>query len=163
MSKKMFNEPNALQDVRDFHELFDLPVPEFPIIPAKNRCQLRVNLIQEELDELKEAINDNDLVGIADALTDLQYVLSGAVLEFGLASRFKKLFDEVQRSNMSKACATFEEAEKTRTYYLEHKKTPSYIVEKNGEFLVYREEDKKVLKNIYYSEANLKDIVESDM
>jgi predicted HAD superfamily Cof-like phosphohydrolase len=159
MSLNTFKEPNALNDVRKFHELFDLPVLESPQIPDEKRCNLRVSLLQEELDELREAIENNDIVGVADALSDLQYVLSGAVLEFGLGGKFKKLFDEVQRSNMSKACATYEEAVLTRDYYWEHKNTLSHIIEKNGEFLVYREEDKKVLKNINYSEADLKKIL----
>ena len=81
-----------------------MPVLEHPAVPDEKRCQLRVNLLQEELDELKEAIQQNDITGIADALSDLQYVLSGAILEFGLATKFKALFEEVQRSNMSKAC-----------------------------------------------------------
>ena len=154
-----FKEPNALNDVKKFHDLFDLPVLDTPQIPDEKRCNLRVSLLQEELDELKEAIENKDIVGVADALSDLQYVLSGAVLEFGLAGKFKKLFDEVQRSNMSKACSTYEEAVLTRDYYWEHKNTLSHIIEKNGEYLVYREEDKKVLKNIKYSEAALKTII----
>ena len=162
MSTKKFKEPDALNGVAQFHELFDLPILGQPTIPALDRCQLRVSLLQEELDELKEAIHENDIVAIADALTDLQYVLSGAVLEFGLGSRFKRLFDEVQRSNMSKACVTHEEAVSTRDYYWEHKNTLSHIVEKNGEFLVYRESDRKVLKNINYSEADLRKIVEEE-
>lgn len=162
MSDKKFKEPEALNDVGKFHELFDLPVLEKPTIPDDKRCNLRVALLEEELSELKEAIENNDLVGVADALCDLQYVLSGAVLEFGMGSKFKSLFDEVQRSNMSKACKTYEDAVLTRDYYWEHKNTLSHIVEKNGEYLVYREEDKKVLKNINYIEADLKKILAKD-
>ena len=62
---------------------------------------------------MKEAIEQNDLVEVADALADIQYVLAGAVHEFGLGEKFADLFDEVQRSNMSKACKTREEAERT--------------------------------------------------
>ena len=60
---------------------------------------------EEEVAELAAAIKQNDIVEIADALADIQYVLAGAVHEFGLGSSFANLFDEVQRSNMSKACA----------------------------------------------------------
>ena len=99
MAKKLtlFDEPSALTDVAAFHDVFGMPVLPTPAIPDEKRCNLRVALLQEELDELKTAILENDIVGVADALSDLQYVLSGAVLEFGLASRFKALFDEVQR------------------------------------------------------------------
>ena len=154
-----FNEPNGLNDVAKFHDTFSLPIEEKPIIPAPKRCELRVSLLQEELNELKEAIEDNDLVEVADALCDLQYVLSGAILEFGLASDFKSLFDEVQRSNMSKTCKTMEEAIETQQYYLDKKGTKSFIEEKDGEFLVYREGDKKVLKSVKYSPADLKGIL----
>src|SRR5210317_502588 len=128
-----FDEPNGLNDVAKFHRLFNLPIEKNPVIPSKKRCELRVSLLAEELDELRDAIEDGDLVEVADALADLQYVLSGAILEFGLADKFKSIFDEVQRSNMSKACFSMEEAEKTRLYYQEHKKTESTIEEKEGE------------------------------
>ncbi|MDF1699093.1 MAG: nucleoside triphosphate pyrophosphohydrolase family protein [Saprospiraceae bacterium] len=151
-----YKEPNGLNDVAKFHDTFSLPIEKNPIIPSEKRCELRVSLLQEELNELKEAIEDKDLVEIADALCDLQYVLSGAILEFGLASKFKTLFDEVQRSNMSKTCKSMEEAVATQKHYMETKGTNSFIEEKDGEFLVYREGDKKVLKSINYSPADLK-------
>jgi predicted HAD superfamily Cof-like phosphohydrolase len=157
---RSFPEPEALSSVAAFHDTFSLPILDAPTIPDAKRCALRISLLQEELDELKEAIDQQDLIGIADALSDIQYVLSGAILEFGLGSRFKDLFDEVQRSNMSKTCKTHEAAVATQVYYKEQKDTDSYIAEKNGEYLVYRKEDSKVLKSIYYSEADLKSIVQ---
>lgn len=161
MAKKyqIFEEPQALTSVAAFHDMFNMPVLPTPVIPDERRCQLRVALLQEELDELKTAILENDIVGVADALSDLQYVLSGAVLEFGLGNKFKQLFDEVQRSNMSKTCKSLEVAQATQTYYLKEKNTESYIVEREGEYLVYRTEDNKVLKSVQYSEADLDSIV----
>jgi predicted HAD superfamily Cof-like phosphohydrolase len=155
MSKK-FNEPEALSSVGAFHDTFNLPILDTPQIPDAKRCTLRVNLLEEELNELKEAIQNDDLVEVADALCDIQYVLSGAILEFGMADKFKELFDEVQRSNMSKTCKSLEEAEATRKHYLDTKNTDSHIVEKNGQYLVYRNEDKKVLKSVKYSPADIK-------
>ena len=61
---------------------------------------LRIDLIKEELDELKEAMNNNDLLEVADALTDILYVTYGAGHAFGID--LDKCFDEVQNSNMSK-------------------------------------------------------------
>ena len=61
---------------------------------------LRISLISEELDELKKAISDNDIVEVADALTDILYVTYGAGHAFGI--NLDKCFDEVQQSNMSK-------------------------------------------------------------
>lgn len=159
MSKK-YEEPSGLTDVAKFHDTFGAPVLDEPMIPAQERCTLRVALIQEELNELKEAIADNDLVEVADALADIQYVLSGAILEFGLADRFKEIFDEVQRSNMSKTCKSMDEAKKTQAHYKATKGVDSRIVQKNDEYLVYRIPDDKVLKSVAYSPADLKSIVE---
>ncbi len=158
--KNEFPEPRGLNDVAEFHETFNLPIEKKPTIPAKDRCALRVNLLQEELNELKDAIADNDLIEIGDALADLQYVLSGAILEFGLAESFKELFDEVQRSNLSKACSTESEAVATQESYHRKNETKSYIEKVNGKFVVYRKGDHKVLKSIRYSPANLKAILD---
>lgn len=152
-------QPDALRQVAAFHKTFKHPIEPDPTIPSSDRCKLRVSLIAEELKELEEAIENNDLVEVADALCDIQYVLSGAILEFGLAEKFKALFEEVQRSNMSKACKTREEAEATVKHYKEHEDTPCYIKETDGLFLVYREGDNKTLKSIDYSAADLKKIL----
>jgi predicted HAD superfamily Cof-like phosphohydrolase len=148
------NDPKSLSSVEEFHRLFNHPVLDEPAIPDSSRCRLRIALLREELEELEDAINKEDIIGIADALCDLQYVLSGAVLEFGLGYRFKELFDEVQRSNMSKACQTTEEAEATLRHY-RAKGVSCYYEEKDGVYLVYREGDKKTLKSVFYSEADL--------
>lgn len=151
---------DPLNMVAAFHRTFQHPVLETPQIPDAKRCALRVSLLSEELKELQEAIDQNDLVEIADALCDIQYVLSGAVLEFGLGDKFKTLFEEVQRSNMSKACTSKEEAEATIAHYQQKDGTDSYYEEKEGLFLVYRKGDRKTLKSVNYSPADLKSILE---
>ena len=148
-------DPKSLTSVAEFHKTFKHPILPAPTIPDEQRCKLRVSLIAEELKELEEAIANNDLVEVADALCDIQYVLSGAVLEFGLADKFATLFDEVQRSNMSKACKTVEEAEETVKYYSEKRNTPCFYEEQDGLYLVYRKEDRKTLKSVRYSPADL--------
>ena len=152
-------EPQSLNSVAEFHKTFKHPILDKPQIPSEKRCNLRVELITEELKELQEAIEANDLVEVADALCDIQYVLSGAILEFGMGDSFKELFDEVQRSNMSKTCKTMEEAEATQQHYLAKDGTESYVEESDGHFLVYRKSDNKTLKSINYSPANLKGIL----
>ncbi|MEM8583252.1 MAG: nucleoside triphosphate pyrophosphohydrolase family protein [Bacteroidota bacterium] len=147
-------EPQALRDVAEFHRTFRLPVLDQPSIPATDRCKLRINLLREELKELEEAITDNDLVEVADALADLQYVLSGAVLEFGLQSRFAALFEEVHRSNMSKTCDNLAEAEETLRHYAALGQE-GFVEASEDKFLVYRKSDTKVLKNVHYSPADL--------
>ena len=152
---------DPLNQVAAFHTTFQHPILSNPTIPSEDRCKLRVSLIAEELKELEEAIAANDLVEVADALCDIQYVLSGAVLEFGLGPKFKELFDEVQRSNMSKACDTLEEAEATVAHYKERKGEESFIEEKGDKYLIFRKGDRKTLKSINYSPADLKSILEN--
>jgi len=152
-------DPKTLSAVAEFHKTFQHPILEAPTIPSADRCNLRVALIAEELKELQEAIDNNDIVEVADALCDIQYVLSGAVLEFGLKDKFNALFEEVQRSNMSKACKTEEEAKATQAYY-ETKGVNSYYKKVDGLYLVFREGDNKTLKSINYSPADLKGILE---
>jgi predicted HAD superfamily Cof-like phosphohydrolase len=150
---------DSLNQVAQFHQTFGAPILAEPTIPSKERCGLRVSLLAEELDELKEAIAANDLVEIADALCDLQYVLSGAVLEFGLGEKFVDLFNEVQRSNMSKACQSLEEAEYTVKFYQDKDGTEAEIKEEHGVWKVFRKSDNKVLKSINYSPADLVSIL----
>ena len=152
-------EADSLNKVAEFHRTFKHPIQPEPIIPTAERCKLRVSLLAEELKELEEAIKDNNLTEVADALCDLQYVLAGAILEFGLGEKFGKLFSEVHRSNMSKACVSEEEAELTVRHYMKKDNTEAYFVESDGKFLVYRKEDNKTLKSINYEPARLKEML----
>lgn len=157
---KNFGEPKCLNAVAQFHRLFRVPVEPRPCIPDAKRAALRVALIQEELDELRQAIQNNDLVEAADALADLQYVVSGAVLEFGMADKFKDVFNEVHRSNMSKACETEEIAKATVDHYARLGQPCSYQ-KVDGEWLVYRDSDNKVLKSVQYSPADIQGTLEA--
>lgn len=148
-------QPDSLNQVAEFHKTFKHPILSNPTIPDENRCKLRVALIAEELKELEVAILNNDIVEVADALCDIQYVLSGAILEFGLGEKFKALFDEVQRSNMSKACLTEAEAIKTVEFYKQKDGTECYYKNEEGKWLVYRKQDNKTIKSINYSPADL--------
>ncbi|MEY5049517.1 MAG: hypothetical protein RLZZ175_2876 [Bacteroidota bacterium] len=147
--------PNSLKQVAEFHSTFGHPILETPQLPSEKRSALRVSLLAEELEELKQAIADNNIVEVADALCDLQYVLSGAILEFGLADKFKSLFEEVHRSNMSKACVNEDEAKATVEHYLKNYNAKAYYKEVDGKWLVFREDDNKTLKSINYSPADL--------
>ena len=86
--------------VKAFMNTYGQDVKEKASFPDDTVVQLRVDLIEEELNELKEAIKNNDIVEVADALTDILYVTYGAGHSFGV--NLDKCFDEVQRSNMSK-------------------------------------------------------------
>ena len=88
------------EKVKDFMETFGQEVKTSPEFPDNDTCDLRVSLIAEELKELVEAIENKDIVEVADALTDILYVTYGAGHAFGVD--LDACFDEVQRSNMSK-------------------------------------------------------------
>ena len=152
-------QPDSLNLVADFHRTFKHPILDSPTIPAEDRCKLRVALLAEELKELEVAILQNDIVEVADALCDIQYVLSGAILEFGLGEKFADLFNEVQRSNMSKACRSEAEAKETVEHYRKKDGTECYYRQEGDKWLVYRKSDNKTIKSIGYSPANLQKIV----
>ncbi len=152
-------QPDSLNLVADFHRIFKHPILTNPTIPDENRCRLRLALLAEELKELEVAIINKDITEVADAFCDLQYVLSGAILEFGLGDKFKMLFEEVQRSNMSKACSTESEAIKTVQFYLAKDGTECYYKEVEGKWLIYRKNDNKTIKSINYSPADLDKIL----
>tara|TARA_X000000368_G_C22925892_1_gene665267 strand:+ start:473 stop:844 length:372 start_codon:yes stop_codon:yes gene_type:complete len=86
--------------VKTFMETFGQEVKSKPSFSSKKINDLRYNLIKEELDELKQAIDKNDLLEVADALTDILYVTYGAGHAFGI--NLDNCFNEVQNSNMSK-------------------------------------------------------------
>jgi predicted HAD superfamily Cof-like phosphohydrolase len=83
-----------------FMKTFGQEVKSKPSFSTDKINKLRIDLIKEELDELKEAMDNNDLLEVADALTDILYVAYGAGHAFGI--NLDKCFDEVQNSNMSK-------------------------------------------------------------
>ena len=86
--------------VKKFMETFGQEVKNKAEFPNEKIQDLRISLIEEELSELKEAIENKDIKEVADALTDILYVTYGAGHAFGID--LDKCFDEVQRSNMSK-------------------------------------------------------------
>lgn len=152
-------EINALRGVMDFHEKFSSYIGSTPAIPDTQICELRKNLLQEELNEFKTAIENDDLIEAADALMDLQYVLSGAIIAFGLHDIAYDLFEEVQRSNMSKLCKTMDEALDTVGHYGITKGFDCYIKEVGDLFVVKRTSDNKILKSVKYSPCDLKSII----
>lgn len=125
---------NKIKAVQLFHESFKLGINQSPTADlgaAKNK--LRFNLMAEENEEYLEAANNNDLVEVADALGDMLYILCGTILEHGMQHKIEEVFDEIQRSNMSKLGADGKP--------------------------IYRE-DGKVLKGPSYFKPNIKKILD---
>ncbi|AEH00115.1 nucleoside triphosphate pyrophosphohydrolase family protein [Lacinutrix sp. 5H-3-7-4] len=125
---------NKIEAVKAFHTAFKighLESPKANLGSSKNT--LRFNLMKEENEEYLEAANNDDLVEVADALGDMLYILCGTIIEHGMQHKIEEVFNEIQRSNMSKLDA-------------------------NGE-PIYRE-DGKVLKGPNYFKPNIKAILE---
>ncbi len=92
-----------LDSVKQFHSAFGLGISNVPKASlGENVNLLRYNLMKEENEEYLEAVKNNDLVEIADALGDMLYILCGTIIEHGLQHKIEEVFDEIQRSNMSK-------------------------------------------------------------
>ncbi len=94
---------NKLKAVKAFHNAFGLGVKESPIAKLSDqKLKLRFDLMAEENKEYLEAAQNDDLVEVADALGDMLYILCGTILEHGMQYKIEKVFNEIQRSNMSK-------------------------------------------------------------
>ena len=120
--------------VHEFHTAFKLGIKNEPTANiGESRNLLRFNLMKEENEEYFEAANNNDLVEVADALGDMLYILAGTIIEHGMQDKIVEVFDEIQRSNMSK---------------LGEDGNP-----------IYRE-DGKVLKGPNYFKPNIKNILD---
>lgn len=125
---------NKLKAVKKFHEAFGLGVHKKPIAKLPNeKIKLRHRLMAEENEEYLNAANTNDLVEVADALGDMLYILCGTILEHGMQYKIEEVFNEIQKSNMSK-------------------------LGENGK-PIYRE-DGKVMKGPNYFKPNIKHILE---
>ena len=115
LSPKYWNVP-FVDEVQEFNDTMGKPNNYEPTVGKKKEWQFVYDFILEELEEYKEACEKGDIVGILDALCDITYVsLGNGVLLHGLKGQIWKAYQEVQASNMSKSCATQEEAEETVT------------------------------------------------
>ena len=127
-----------------------------PTINPKD-AQFVIDFIQEELDELKEAVENKDIVEIFDALLDITYVgLGNGAMVFGLKDKMEEGYAEVQASNMSKICSTEEEAIETVKVRSQEQGEPCHYEAASQGYVVYRTSDNKVMKSINYFRPNLK-------
>ena len=89
--------------VKDFHDTFGLNYNDSPTVDLEKKIiELRFNLMKEENEEYIEAARNNDIVEVADALGDMLYILCGTIIEHGMSDIIEDVFDEIQKSNMSK-------------------------------------------------------------
>ena len=88
--------------VKDFHDTFGLSYNDSPTVALEKIIELRYNLMKEENEEYIEAARKNDIIEVADALGDMLYILCGTIIEHGMSDIIEDVFDEIQKSNMSK-------------------------------------------------------------
>ena len=97
----MINKP--LSAVEKFHKAYEILINDRPTVDIdKELIKLRFNLMKEENEEYFEAAKRNDIIEVADALGDMLYILCGTILSHGMQDKIHEVFEEIQRSNMSK-------------------------------------------------------------
>jgi predicted HAD superfamily Cof-like phosphohydrolase len=130
----MLNKP--ISAVTSFHKAYGLGVEDKPTVALPDSIStLRFNLMKEENEEYLEAAKEGDLIEVGDALGDMLYILCGTIIAHGFQDKMEAIFDEIQKSNMSK-------------------------LDENGK-PIYRE-DGKVMKGPNYFKPNLRKIIEVD-
>ena len=156
LGPKYWNVP-FVDEVQEFNDTMGKPNNYEPTVGKKKEWQFVYDFILEELEEYKEACEKGDIVGILDALCDITYVsLGNGAMLHGLKGKIWEAYQEVQASNMSKSCATLEEAEETIKVRSEEKGHPCHWEQIGDRYVVYRSSDRKVMKSINYFAPNLK-------
>lgn len=148
----------SIEQVAEFHEVFNHPIASHPTIPPMETIMFRINFIREELAELEKAALEGDLVEVADGLGDIQYVLDGFYLNAGLHSIKDAISSEIHRSNMSKACRDEQHALET-IKSLKDVGVECYYEQVGSYCIVKRTSDGKVMKSLGYSSPALASII----
>jgi len=145
-----------VSEVEEFNAIMGKPNNYTPNIPDKNEWMFVYNFILEELEEYKHACETGNIVEVLDALCDITYVsLGNGAMLHGLKDKVWPAYQEVQASNLSKACISEEEAQETIRVRSQEQKTACHY-EKIGEYyIVYRSSDRKVMKNVNYFRPDL--------
>jgi predicted HAD superfamily Cof-like phosphohydrolase len=145
-----------VSEVEEFNAVMGKPNNYNPVIPDEKEWMFVYNFILEELEEYKHACETGDIVEVLDALCDITYVsLGNGAMLHGLKDKVWPAYQEVQASNLSKACSSEEEAQATVRVRSEEQKAECHY-EKVGEYyIVYRTHDRKVMKNINYFRPDL--------
>lgn len=146
-----------VSEVETFNATMGKPNNYEPIIPEEKEWMFVYNFILEELEEYKHACETGDIVEVLDALCDIAYVsLGNGTMLHGLKNQLWPAYQEVQASNMSKACISEEEAQETVRVRSAEQKEPCHFEKVGDYYIVYRTRDRKVMKNINYFRPDLK-------
>ena len=145
-----------VSEVEEFNAVMGKPNNYNPVIPDEKEWMFVYNFILEELEEYKHACETNNIVEVLDALCDITYVsLGNGAMLHGLKDKVWPAYQEVQASNLSKACSSEEEAQETVRVRSEEQKEPCHYEKVGKYYIVYRTRDRKVMKNINYFRPDL--------
>jgi hypothetical protein len=145
-----------VSEVEEFNAVMGKPNNYNPVIPAEKEWMFVYNFILEELEEYKHACETGDIVEVLDALCDITYVsLGNGAMLHGLKDKVWPAYQEVQASNLSKACSSEEDAQETVRVRSEEQGEPCHYEQVGKYYIVYRTRDRKVMKNIKYFRPDL--------
>jgi len=145
-----------VSEVEEFNAIMGKPNNYDPVIPDEKEWMFVYNFILEELEEYKHACETNNIVEVLDALCDITYVsLGNGAMLHGLKDKVWPAYQEVQASNLSKACISEEEAQETVRVRSAEQEEPCHYEQVGKYYIVYRTRDRKVMKNINYFRPDL--------
>lgn len=152
-----------VDEVEEFNTTMGKPNNYEPTIPERKEWEFVYNFILEELEEYREACEKGDIVEVLDALCDITYVsLGNGAMLHGLKDKVWSAYQEVQASNMSKACKTEEEAKQTVDLRSEEQGENCHYEKIGDYYIVYRTRDRKVMKSYFYKRPNLSQFFTKD-
>ena len=155
-AKSQSNYVPFVSEVEEFNAVMGKPNNYNPVIPVEKEWMFVYNFILEELEEYKHACETNNIVEVLDALCDITYVsLGNGAMLHGLKDKVWPAYQEVQASNLSKACSSEEEAQETVRVRSAEQKEPCHYEQVGKYYIVYRSHDRKVMKNINYFRPDL--------
>lgn len=155
--RKLETSVPFVDEVEEFNAVMGKPNNYEPIIPERKEWEFVYNFILEELEEYREACERGDIVEVLDALCDITYVATGnGTMLHGLKDKIWPAYQEVQASNLSKACQTEDEAKATVIQRSSEQGEECHYEKVGDYYIVYRTRDRKVMKNINYFKPDLK-------
>ena len=155
----MITEPKVpfIDEVEEFNAVMGKPNNYEPTVPERKEWEFVYNFILEELEEYREACERGDIVEVLDALCDITYVATGnGTMLHGLKDKIWPAYQEVQASNLSKACQTEEDAQATVIQRSSEQGEECHYEKVGDYYVVYRTRDRKVMKNVNYFRPNLR-------
>ena len=145
-----------VSEVEEFNAVMGKPNNYNPVIPDEKEWMFVYNFVLEELEEYKHACKQGDIVEVLDALCDIAYVsLGNGTMLHGLKDKLWPAYQEVQASNLSKACSSEEEAQETVRVRSAEQEEPCHYEKIGKYYIVYRTRDRKVMKNVNYFRPDL--------